>query len=113
MNDNRIHSIMKVHLHCHLDHAGYSYYGLLEEISLGGALVKLNDESPLKIDDMCELVLGKNSALFHLKRTGKIVRLDSERTLAVSFQNYISIKEVLSIQMNLNSPSAANKESLG
>lgn len=114
MDDHRIHSRMKLHLHCHLDHGGNTYYGLLEEISLGGALVKVDDYTPLKIGDLCELVLCKKSVLFHLKRTGKIVRLDSERTMAVSFLNHISIKEALSIHLNLTShPSAANKISLG
>ncbi|MDD2542059.1 MAG: PilZ domain-containing protein [Desulfuromonadaceae bacterium] len=115
MNDHRIHSRMKLHLQCHLiDHGGNTYHGLLKEISLGGALVKVDDDASFKIGDLCELVLGKNSVIFHLKRSGKIVRFDSERTMAVSFLNHMSLKEALSIHLNLTShPSTANKNSLG
>jgi hypothetical protein len=112
MEDHRIHSRIKLHLHCHLDHGSNTDYGLLEEISLGGALVKVDDDTHLKIDDLCELVLGNNSAIFHLKRKSKIVRFESERTMAISFLNHISIKEALSIQMDLTSPSVVNKVSL-
>lgn len=115
MNDKRLHSRMKLHINCHLtDHGGNTYHGLLEEISMGGALVKVDEDTSLKIGDLCELMLGANSVLFHLKRTGKIVRFESERTMAVSFLNHINIKEAVSIHLNLTSqPSTANKNSLG
>ena len=81
----RHHSRIKFESQCLLmGHDGDTYEALLDDISLSGALVQVSDETHFQIGDMCDLMLSDESAEFPIKRTGKIVRLDSEM-IGVSF----------------------------
>lgn len=85
MDDHRKHSRIKFESQCLLaGHDGGTHEALLNDISLSGALIKVNDETPFEAGDLCELMLGDQSALFPVKHTGKIVRLDSG-VIGVSF----------------------------
>jgi c-di-GMP-binding flagellar brake protein YcgR len=84
-SQRRQYSRIKCHSHCQLmDRDGNTYQGLLGDISLGGALVKVNGDTPLQIGDLCDLMFSKKSAVFPLKRTGKIIRSGS-RNMGISF----------------------------
>jgi hypothetical protein len=63
---------------------GNAYDALLGDISLGGALVRVNSDTHLRVGDLCDLMLSDKQALIPLKRTGKIVRFDS-KYMGVSF----------------------------
>jgi hypothetical protein len=85
MDDHRKHSRIKFEAQCLLTgHDGDTYEALLDDISLGGALIKVDDDTPFVAGDLCEVMLGDQSALFPVKHTGKIVRLDSGM-IGVSF----------------------------
>ena len=85
MYDPRKHSRIKFEAQCLLTgHDGGTYEVLLDDISLSGTSIKVNDETPFEAGDLCELMLGDQSVLFPVKHTGKIVRLDSGM-IVVSF----------------------------
>jgi len=56
------------------------FQGVIENLSLSGALVKLNNKMSFKIhpDDMCDLVFGGNPELYPMKYICKVIRVDSE-----------------------------------
>ena len=68
-----------------MGHDGSAYDALIANLSLGGALVEVNDDIHLRVGDLCNLVLSDNSAIFPLKRPSKIIRFDSNRKFGVSF----------------------------
>ena len=84
-SEKRLHSRTKYYSGCIvMDRDSNTYEALLGDISLGGALVKVNSGTHLHVGDLCDLMLSDSSAVFPLKRTGKIVRYDSEN-MGVSF----------------------------
>jgi hypothetical protein len=102
-SQKRLHTRMKFHFSCLLmGRDGNTYDALIGNISLGGALIRVNSDTHLQVGDMCEIVFSEKPALFPLKRTGKIVRLDSERNMGVSFLNHIGLKETLRAHLKLN-----------
>lgn len=86
MGGHREHSRIKCESHCILMEPDGSFYEvLLEDISLGGALVEVKCDTRLRVGDLCDLMLSDNSAVFPMKRTGRIVRFDSKRNVGVCF----------------------------
>ena len=55
------------------------YPGVIENVSLTGALIKLIDETPDNIQpgDRCELMLCSNPDLYPVKYTCNVIRRDS------------------------------------
>jgi len=64
---------------CILIFEGFDYHGVIENVSLSGALIKLNDEIPTSMQpgDRCDLLLCSNPELCPVKYTCKVIRLDS------------------------------------
>ena len=78
MDNRRKHFRIKFEAQCTLiGHAGDSYDALLDDISLSGALLKVNADNHFQIGDLCDLMLSDKSAAFPIKHTGEIVRVDS------------------------------------
>jgi hypothetical protein len=103
MGNQRLHTRMKFHFYCLvMGRDGGTYEALIGDISLGGALIRLNSDTHLQVGDLCEIMFSEKPALFPLKRTSKIVRLDSERSMGVSFLNHISLKETLRAHLKPN-----------
>jgi len=67
------------HAKCTLHLDGLAYYGEIEDISLGGALVKLNDEVPNRVQPgfTCGLRLSGTQETDPVEYTCRVVRLDS------------------------------------
>src|SRR6185369_10355089 len=67
---------------------GVTYHAQLGDLSLTGALIKLNDKVPngLHVGEMCGLMLSKNPKLSSAKYTGRIVKLDSD-SVGISFNH--------------------------
>jgi hypothetical protein len=67
---------------------GVSHQALLENISLGGALVRIDnkDSKKLHVGEMCGLMFHDSHNMNPDRHTGKIVRIDSDG-IGVSFQN--------------------------
>lgn len=61
------------------DNAGNSYGALLQNISLGGALVKVKDGvlAGLEVGDICKMLLCDNADSCPIKRTCRVVRFES------------------------------------
>ncbi len=73
--------------HCVLmDCGGSNYEALLENISLGGALIKVRDGVPsgLRVGDICSLAICDNPESCTLKQFCKVVRYD-DLFMGVSF----------------------------
>jgi len=64
---------------CILNYEGKNYQGVVENISLTGALIKLSGIVPSAIHpgDSCGLMLCSDPELCSVKYTCKVVRLDS------------------------------------
>lgn len=85
MENRRTHSRIKFETQCYLKgNSGDTYEVLLDDISMSGASVKVNAKTHLHIGDLCDLMLSDNTAVLPLKRSGTIVRYDSEM-IAVNF----------------------------
>lgn len=79
MDNRRKHDRIKFEAGCLLMvRDGNTYQALLEDISLGGALLMISDKIDFQIGDLCDLILSDKSAAFPIKRSGKIVRIDPE-----------------------------------
>ena len=64
---------------CILNFDGVDFQGVIENISLSGALIKLNGKLPDSIQpgSMCDMVFSSNPDVYPVKYTSKVVRLDS------------------------------------
>jgi PilZ domain-containing protein len=64
---------------CILNFDGFNFLGVIENISLSGALIKLNSKLPESIQpgDKCDMIFCSDPDLYPVKYTCKIVRLDS------------------------------------
>jgi len=84
-SEKRLHSRAKCYTCCLvMGRDGNAYEALVGDISLGGALVRVNSDTRLQAGDVCELMFSDKTALFPLKRVGKIARYDSG-SMGVSF----------------------------
>jgi hypothetical protein len=65
---------------CVLNFHGSAYHVLLENLSLDGAFLKIDNYllNSLKPDDLCDLLLCNDPNLCPIKYSCKVVRLDSE-----------------------------------
>ena len=65
---------------CILNFDGVDFQGVIENISLSGALLKLNDKRPdsMQPGDTCDMIFCSNPDLYPVKYTSRVVRLDSE-----------------------------------
>lgn len=65
---------------CIMNFEGFDYHGMIENISISGALIKLKNETPKNIHpgDMCGLMLCDNPDHCPIKYTCKVTRFDSE-----------------------------------
>ena len=65
---------------------GDTYDALLEDLSLGGALVRVNDGVPgsVQVGDVCNLMLCNNPDVCPIKHSCRVVRHDSVK-LGVRF----------------------------
>ena len=64
---------------CILNFDGVDYQGVIENISLTGALIKLDSDMPASIrpGDTCDMVFCSRPDVYPIKYTSKVVRLDS------------------------------------
>ena len=64
---------------CILNFNGVDLHGVIENISVSGALIKLNDEMPdsIQAGDTCDMIFSSNPDAYPVKYTSKVVRLDS------------------------------------
>jgi c-di-GMP-binding flagellar brake protein YcgR len=65
---------------CILSFDGFDFQGVIENLSLSGALIKLNNNLPNTIHpgDNCDLMFNSDPDLYPVKYTSKVVRVDSE-----------------------------------
>ena len=80
MKDKRKHSRSELQSQCFLTApTGVTCQVLLEDISLSGALLKVSndDDRYFQVGDLCIIILGDKSAPLAIKRSGKIIRLNS------------------------------------
>jgi hypothetical protein len=78
MKIKRQHTRIKCSSYCILVGSnGDAYHALLGDISLGGAFVMTRSDTRLQVGDICQLMLSDDTAMFPIKRTGKVVRLES------------------------------------
>jgi len=78
--DNMVHSSRIVcEAKCILNFDGFDIQGVIENISLSGALIKLDSKMPdsIKPGDMCDMIFCSNPDLYPVKYTSKVIRLDS------------------------------------
>lgn len=64
---------------CILNFDGFDFQGVIENISLSGALIKLNDKitNSIQPGDTCDMIFCNNPDLYPVKYTCKVIRLDS------------------------------------
>jgi hypothetical protein len=64
---------------CILNFDGVDFQGVIENISLSGALIKLNDNMPdsIRPGDTCDMIFSSNPDVYPVKYTSTLVRLDS------------------------------------
>ena len=76
MEDRRKHTRSKFELQCLLKGKNSATYeASLDDISLSGALILLNDVTSFQIGDSCELMLGGVTEGFSIKHYCKVVRI--------------------------------------
>jgi len=86
MKTQRQHSRIKCESHCVLmGHDGSSYHASLEDISLGGALIRVSGGVNLTVGDLCDLKLCNDTDV--CKYSSQIMRIDSG-DVGVSFIPY-------------------------
>ncbi len=73
---------------------GKMYQVLLDDISLGGALVETDYDAHFQVGDKCKLMLSSFAVVFPIKRSGKVVRRGSGK-LGVHFLAPIRLSENL------------------
>lgn len=79
MNSGRRYFRTTLERACHLiGRDGENYSTSLVNISLSGALVKVDTKPQFKIGDLCDFMLSLKTAEVPVKRTCKIMRLDNE-----------------------------------
>jgi len=63
---------------CILNFDGVDIQGVIENISLSGALIKLNNQIPDSIQpgDVCDMIFCSNPDLYPVKYTCKVIRLE-------------------------------------
>lgn len=71
---------------CILNFDGFDIQGVIENLSLSGALIKLKDKIPDSIHpgDKCDMMFCSDPDLYPVKYTCKVIRLDSE-IIAIQF----------------------------
>lgn len=64
---------------CILNFDGFDYQGVIENISLSGALIKLDNKIPNSVHfgDKCDMMLCSNLDSYPVKYTCKVIWLDS------------------------------------
>jgi hypothetical protein len=64
---------------CILTIDGLDFQGVIVNLSLSGALIKMDDQisNTIHSDDMCDLIFCANPDLYPIKYTCKVIRLDS------------------------------------
>jgi hypothetical protein len=79
MDCRRKHHRARLESQCQLiEKSGGEFPALLEDISFSGALVKVGNAAHFKTGDLCDLMLSFKAAELPIKRSCKIVRVDSE-----------------------------------
>jgi len=87
VKNRRHYSRIKYETDCLLiGHDGDSYEAVLDDISLSGALFKVQCDTRFQIGDLCAVMLSDKAAAFPIKRTGIIVRLESGM-VGISFRS--------------------------
>ena len=87
MANQRQHSRKKSDAECVVtDEVGNTYGAMLQNISLGGALIKVKDGvlASLEVGDICKMLLCDNADSCPIKQTCRVVRFDSV-SLGVQF----------------------------
>jgi len=75
MGEARQHSRNKCYSFCLLmEQDGETFEGLMSDISLGGALVKVHGKPHLHVGDMFDMMMADKSTTFPVKRAAKVVR---------------------------------------
>ena len=80
MANQRQHTRDKCNSECNVtDRAGNTYGAVLQDISLGGALIKVKDGvlAGLEVGDICRMLLCDNADSCPIKRTCRVVRFES------------------------------------
>jgi hypothetical protein len=75
--NNRVTCVSK----CFLYHSGSRYSGVLENMSISGALVSAGDSLPyvVQVGDLCHLVYCDNGVISPGEYPGKVVRLNTPK----------------------------------
>lgn len=66
---------------CILNFDGFDSHGVIENISLSGALIKLDHKNQNRVlhpGDRCDMMLCNNPDLYPVKYTCKVTRVESE-----------------------------------
>jgi c-di-GMP-binding flagellar brake protein YcgR len=61
------------------------FQATIENISMGGALIKLNDRVSLSVGDVCDLMMFNASLPLTTKHTCKVISRTSQVTMGVQF----------------------------
>ncbi|MDD2851424.1 MAG: PilZ domain-containing protein [Desulfuromonadaceae bacterium] len=87
MEDRRKHERFEFNAKCLLKTSdGNTSQVVLNDMSLGGALVMKDGDITVCVDELCHLILGESSDECPLIRTSKVVRVD-ENKIGLSFPN--------------------------
>jgi hypothetical protein len=64
---------------CILNFDGIDFQGVIENISLSGALIKLNDDMPdsIRPGDRCDMIFCSSPEVYPIRYTCKVVRIDA------------------------------------
>ena len=64
---------------CVLNFDGADYQGVIENISLTGALIKLVNEMPdnIRPGDTCDMIFSSSPDVYPIKYTSTVIRLDA------------------------------------
>ena len=86
MGEQRKHYRVSCHSHCDLvNREGRAYPALLSDISIGGALVKVDRKTRLREGDLIALKLNDEAVFYPVKHISRIVRIDSKNNYGLRF----------------------------
>lgn len=86
MSEQRKHQRVVCDSRCDLvNRDGSSYPALLTDISVGGALVRVDGKAPLYSGDLIALKLHEDADFYPVKNISRIVRIDSKNNYGLRF----------------------------
>jgi len=86
MVEQRRHARVSCSDHCHLVHRdGSAFPAFLTDISVGGAMVKIEHRTGLQEGDLIALKLFEGAVFHPAKHISRIVRIDSKNNFGLKF----------------------------